>query len=297
MTALARQTDRAEWLDWRRRGIGASDAPAILGVSPYRTPLDVFLDKIGEAEEEPPNMAMRIGTAMEPAILDLFEQETGEKVERVQERAAHPQIPFVRATLDAICESGRVVEVKTTAFGRGLGEEVEDDLPESWIVQAQHQCLAHEAEQITFAVLIGGRDFRIYEVRRDQEFIDLMLATEIMFWRMVEGRVMPPPTMPRDRRHDARLFGRCEGEIELPPEALMDVEALEAAREARKAADQTIDRLKSGLIHHLGTHASGTLPDGRIVTKRLVRVEEQIVTRKAYEYLDLRVKTPKGGRR
>ena len=73
-------TDTAD----RRAGLGASDAPAALGLSPWKTPLELFLEKTGRAAPVEEKLSMRIGRALEPVVLRAFVDETGLAVTRQQ---------------------------------------------------------------------------------------------------------------------------------------------------------------------------------------------------------------------
>ena len=64
--------ERTEWLKRRRAGIGGSDVAAILGISPWKTALDVYHDKTGAAKDEPETENMRLGTALEQFVADRF---------------------------------------------------------------------------------------------------------------------------------------------------------------------------------------------------------------------------------
>ena len=95
--------DREEWLAKRRGFLGASDVAAVLGVSPWAGPLDVYLDKI-HAVEMQESRAMRRGHAMEPVIADWYAEETGREIQNLGATCfqIHPHIPFLGATLDRL---------------------------------------------------------------------------------------------------------------------------------------------------------------------------------------------------
>lgn len=70
-------TSREEWLNQRKKGVGGSDIAAICGHDPYRTPLDVYLDKVGESDPIEDNDFMKAGRYLEPVVADMFQDETG----------------------------------------------------------------------------------------------------------------------------------------------------------------------------------------------------------------------------
>jgi predicted phage-related endonuclease len=103
----------------RTQGLGGSDIPALLGFSPFRTPFDLYLEKIGGKDYEQ-NLSpekkriLGIGSELEDFVIKQFEEEHGAQVARRQERIVSTDHNFLWATIDGMCE-GSVVEVKTTA--------------------------------------------------------------------------------------------------------------------------------------------------------------------------------------
>ena len=80
-------TERQEWLERRRSGIGGSDVAPILGMSKWRTAYDVWLSKTAETpEEDRTTMPMLLGNVLEPEVLRLYEQQTGVSVRRSRDR-------------------------------------------------------------------------------------------------------------------------------------------------------------------------------------------------------------------
>lgn len=300
MSTATAATQRSSWLDWRRKGIGSSDMAAILGVSPFKTALDVYLDKIGEAPDEPATLQQRIGLALEPGVLKLYAEETGREVVDTQMGVMHDQHAFLRATLDAVMSDGkdhRVVEAKTVGGQRAgeLGDEGSDQVPEHWLTQVHHQmlCVGDDCEVVDIAALVRGTEFRIFTVERDAEFVRLIVDAGREFWARVQERRPPEPSLPADARHLPRIFGAGQGECELDPvtaeivagyeELGRDVERLRLHEAARK-------RMAAEIVAALGEHASGTLPDGRVVRRKHVSVAERTQTVKGYEFYRLSIK-------
>lgn len=101
------------------------------------------------------------------------------------------------ATVDAIGipPSGggpRPVEAKTTRWQKEWGEPETDQAPLPYVFQVQHQLAVTGYNEADIAVLIGGSDFRIYRVQRDEEIIKALIRVESEFWQCVENRVPPP---------------------------------------------------------------------------------------------------------
>jgi len=180
-----------EWKTRRKRGIGGSDAAAALGLSRWKSPLRLYLEKIGEIEEEPDNEAMYWGRVLEDVVVKAFEERTGKKTRRVNHMLIHPEYPFMLANIDRrIVGEKAILEVKTTA--QWNEEEWKgDEIPQEYIIQGQHYLAVTNYSKVYFAVLVGGRKLIIKELERDNELIDMIIEGEKKFWEMVENRTPP----------------------------------------------------------------------------------------------------------
>ena len=183
----------------RRLGIGASEAPVILGLSPWRTRLDLWLEKTGHGEPQAETLPMRVGTALEPVVLRAFEDERGVAVTDRQRRFVDPRLPWRWATVDGIAGSA-LVEAKTTGSADGWGEPGTDQVPPHYVAQVQHAMACAELEIAYIPVLIAARDFRVYEVRRDDTIIAAITDAEAEFWSRVQSGEAPPLQAPTDAR-------------------------------------------------------------------------------------------------
>jgi len=179
-------------MDNRKQYLGASESAAIVGLSRYRTPLDVWMEKVGQSEGQEETLAMKVGTALEPVVIGLFEEQTGEKVLDRQKQVLHPDHTFIRATLDGATQNA-VVEAKTTGSYEGWGEEGTDEVPVEYIIQTQVQMAVTGLEIAWIPVLIGRSDFRIYKVQKDADLINSIIEREVKFWDLVQTKTMPEP--------------------------------------------------------------------------------------------------------
>lgn len=284
---------KAEWLEARRGGIGASEAAAALGVDPRCSPLELYLRKVGDAPTVEQTEAMRWGLLLEPIVAREYEYRTGNAIVARQEFLRHPTLPLL-ATLDGRLADGSPVELKTVGQHRAADIGDGDELPETWLLQAHQQMVLADAGRCDFAILIGGQRLEIRTVERSERIVAAMMPGLVDFWRRVETRIPPAPGS-GDLKLMASLYPDAEGEIELGADALDLVNAWDAAKAHRKAADAEADHCRLELLRLLGPAAAGELPDGRLLTRRVVRMPEATITRKAYEYVDIRTKNRKGG--
>ena len=182
---------REQWLAVRQGGIGSSDAAGAVGLSPYKSPLELWLEKTGRkpADDLSQSEAVFWGSTLETIIANVYASRTGNKVRRVNAVLQHPDHSFMLANLDRAVGSEGVLEVKTA--GGHSAKFWEDGVPEHYQVQVIHQLAVTGKAWADVAVLIGGQDFRIYRIERDEAQIADLIARESAFWNQVESDIQP----------------------------------------------------------------------------------------------------------
>lgn len=188
--------DRAQWLEWRRSGIGASDVAAILGISPWASPWSIWADKVGllpHDDDHDDDDPREFGKRAEAMLAPWFEDRTGYHLAAQQAALTHAEIDHHLATLDGlVCDTEPAVnhlELWRLGFAQALGTgEIKTDFGSPWSeipphYQGQGQWQLHVTglDRVWFAVL-HGRRFRVYEMERDQADIDLIVARVDEFW-------------------------------------------------------------------------------------------------------------------
>ena len=178
-----------EWLAYRRQGIGCSDAPVIMRVSPWRSPLELWRIKLGLAVEEEQNDAMRRGVELEPIARALYEAEAGQIVEPAL--VVHREYEWLRASLDGITLDGMPIEIKCP--GRNAhNDALEGRIPDYYWPQVQHILLAVGVARLDY-VSFDGANIVIVPVDQDASYQRDLLAAELEFWRSVVNRIPPEP--------------------------------------------------------------------------------------------------------
>lgn len=259
---MSNQT-QAEWLAEHRHGIGGSDAAAVLNLSPWATPYDVWCAKVGEAAPPGPSREMTwIGVALEDAMRKEYALRAGQPI-LMPTLMRHSEIPWLIGTPDGRgMEDGRIVEIKTARHGAGWGEPGTDEIPLHYLVQVHHYLmLCPEAPFADVAVLIAGADFRIYRVERDASVEADLLAREAAFWRLVRERTPPPVT----RLSDAvRRWGRLSrpGAVVADQAAAEAIERLRERRDSLKEAEDAQDADKALVMAALGDAGDTLVDDG-----------------------------------
>lgn len=136
---------REDWLDYRRLGIGGSDAAAIMGLSPFATIRDLYFDKIGVTpviEEEEENwVAKEVGHRLEDLVAMIFAKKTGLEVFPVRKMFRHPLYPFMLADVDYFIRfpdgSIGILECKTCNYN-AKDKWADDGIPENYVLQVRH---------------------------------------------------------------------------------------------------------------------------------------------------------------
>lgn len=294
----------AEWLARRRTGMFSSDAAAACGVSPWGTPLEVWLSKVEPLADRRPTEAMVAGLALEPAVARLYELRFPGVELASPALVMHPDRPWMGASVDRIGDHGRIVELKTaSAYAADLwGEDGTDDVPEQYLVQVTHQMEVLRVDEADVAVLIGGQDFRVFPLRRNADLAARIVEVEEELWERVRTRRPPAPDWehPGTPALMARLALRCDPDAET---ALSEDLVHWADRYAElgqwvAAAKEERDGCKARLIHALGECGRGVLPDGRVVTA--ARVDRRAYEVEATSYVQFNLRAPrarKGGGR
>lgn len=264
-----RYSARQEWLEARKKGIGGSDAGAVLGFSPWVTPLQLWTDKVGRTPVDGSQDEVQLwGTKIEPLIRAHFaEQENASVVDFELAIFQHDVHPWMLASIDGLAlrldrqEIGPgVLECKNVYM---LKDEWTGGPPMHYYAQLQH-CLAVTGCQWgAFAVLVGGHKYVSFHVPRNDEFIDrILIPAEQEFWERVVERRQPPAGW-RDNSFIARAIPQTDSSDvfldELGEELTLQHQRLKVAA---KNVEAELDAVEVRLKELIGEHAEGVLPDG-----------------------------------
>lgn len=190
--ASTKNMTREQWLESRRHGIGGSDASAILGMNPYSSPLKVYLSKVSDDQEEESTEAMRQGTDLEQYVADRFCEETGKKVRKCSKILQHPKYDWMLANVDRmIVGEDAGLECKTTSpYSKFKFDEGEINPHYYW--QSMHYMAVTGAAKWYVAILVLGKSFHVFEIKRDEDAIASLIETEKWFWENNVMKKNPP---------------------------------------------------------------------------------------------------------
>lgn len=268
--------DRNEWLEVRKRGIGSSDAAAAVGLNPYKSQLELWMEKTGRAPEGEKQQGMDDprfwGTLLEPYVAVAYQQKTDRRVRKVNAVLRHPTYPFMLANIDREvvgCPDVQVLECKTAGeFGSRLWKE---GVPEYVQLQVQHQLAVTGKDAADVAVLLCGQKLEIHRILRDEEVIARLIVLESRFWRYVETNTPPPAdgseSAARALRH---LYQGNDTSLDFSANSgLCQVfDALAALRSELDAKEQLVEQLKQTLQQAMGDASKAVFANGIATYKR-----------------------------
>ena len=186
---------KEEWLTLRRQlGVGGSDASAVIGFNPYKSAYTLWAEKTGRIPEFEGNLITEVGSYLEEFVAKLFERETGKKVRRKNRMLINSDYPWAFADVDRLVVGEKaLLEIKTTNSFPIMKQVRSGEFPEQYYAQVVHYLAVSGLEKAYLAVLIGCRDFKIFELERDENEIAALMGAEEEFWHGYVKNDTPPP--------------------------------------------------------------------------------------------------------
>lgn len=266
-----------DWLEHRRRGIGGSDASVVCGVSRYKSPVELWMEKTGQIPGQEAGEAAYWGTQLEALVRAEFTKRTGIEVREEKVLLQSEEHPFMLANLDGVCEHPDygpcIFEAKTaSAYKAG---EWEDAIPDEYQLQIQHYMAVTGCQGTYIAALIGGNTFKWKFVRRDEELIDRLIELEAAFWDHV--REGTPPALDGSDASARFLSQRFpestpQSQIILPEEATALIRQYDDACAQLEMVTNRKQEAENRLKELLGDNEMGTAGE-RIITWKTVSQE------------------------
>ena len=185
IVADTKEMSRAEWLEFRRQGIGGSDAATVIGMNPWSSRYQLWADKKGLLPERPDTEAMRTGRDLEEYVAQRFQSQTGKKVRRLNAILRNIEYPWAIANIDRdIVGEDAGLECKTTS-DYSVKRYGSQDFPEKYYCQCMHYMAVTGAKKWYLAVLLlTSREVYIYELDRNQDEIDALMTAEREFYQV-----------------------------------------------------------------------------------------------------------------
>ncbi|WP_197328703.1 YqaJ viral recombinase family nuclease [Ralstonia syzygii] len=250
---------RNEFLTARQTGIGGSDIGAILGVSPFKTAVDVYLAKTRPNPSDERSELTYWGHAVEPIIINRFSEDHGINVVKPDAIARHADHQWMVANLDGIIPGDRpgVLEIKNVSqFGtKAWGAEGTDEVPLSYVAQVAWYMAVMGYDYGVIAALFGGNDYREFRVERDAELEAMLINTGRDFW--LNHVITGTPPEAKTASDVLRLFKRDDGSATEADDELFDLcEQLKTAKAEGKRVEGDIDLIETKIKARMGDAAT-----------------------------------------
>lgn len=268
-------------------GIGASEISSVVGLNPYRSRHELWEEKVGERAPFDGNEATEWGLLTEPAIRKAYELKTGARLIVPPGSLFHPEIPFARATPDAIVVNdnapamvpgfenhvparwwAHLLQLKNTGYWPG---KAWDQGPPDWVVlQEQWEMFVVSAQpdappidRADVAACIGGGFPHFFTVHRDEKIVSDLVKAAHAFWRLVETRTPPDVDDSEACRSYWLRRARAGAELVVPYADAKDVadEYMRAWGDARRA-DRRLEAAKTAVARLCGEAAAGGVEAG-----------------------------------
>ena len=267
----------ADWLEYRKQGIGGSDASVVCGINRYKSPVELWMEKTDQMPSQEAGEAAYWGTQLEPFVRAEFTKRTGIEVIHTMQLLQSEEHPFMLANLDGICDVpdvGKCIfEAKTASAYKA--SEWEDTIPDEYMLQVQHYMAVTGYRGTYIAALIGGNSFKWKFVERDEELISMLIELESAFWNHVQDGTPPPldgsdayAKFLAERFHDSIP----KSHITLPDTAADLLSQYDEACEELEIVTERKQKAENLLKEMMGENEVGTTGD-RIVTWKSVSQE------------------------
>lgn len=248
----------ADWLEYRRKGIGGSDAATVLGLSPFCTTRDLYYDKAGikpAIEEEQNWVAKEVGHLLEDLVARIFSRKTGLRVYAVKKMFSHPDHPFMLADVDYFVElpdgETGILECKTTNYN-AQEKWADGTVPVNYELQGRHYMAVMNINTVFFACLYGNNENEFIYRRMDRDLdyeADLIEQERYFWWEYVMAGVEPPYTESGDLVLDSirRHYGNADSSasaVKLDTTYAKSIERYLSLREEKLALENKAKKLE-----------------------------------------------------
>lgn len=249
-----------EQIEIRKRTVGASESAAALGLSKWKTSVEVYMEKIGMAPMQEDSDAMYWGREFEEPIAKRYEKETGKEL-RSHETVTGDKYPFMSCNLDRwivddnaetfYLKAKAAVECKNVGyFSDEWGIPGTDEIPTDYLIQVAHQAIVCDLDYVDIAVLGNRYDFRIYRYNRNPKLEEKIIEGLRKFWYENVLKEIPPE--PKTISDLTLMPKKEESPLSADSEFLMLHESYQQLKEQEKHIDKRIEDLKFDILKRMG---------------------------------------------
>lgn len=264
---IERYESREAWLDARRRGLGASDAAVVLGLSRWQSPYGLWVDKTEPLVADEMDEIARWGLLLEPVICEELNRRIGTRREvcRIAQNTIYrsTERPHLHYSPDAETDSGEPCQLKTAHFAQAAIWK--NKVPIAYVCNMQHEMYVSGADCGFIAVLKDGYEFAWHRVVRNERFLSRMLPRLDAFWGNHVLKRQPPPLDFSDatRRAIGRFYPADDSTtVDLPDDSGNWIEEKQRLDAEIKERQQKVDLIENRIRAAIGTASYGRLWDG-----------------------------------
>lgn len=256
---------RIDWLKARQSGIGGSEIAAIVGLNQYTTPMQVWESKVNPVIDDETSEPAYWGITLEDVVAKEYAKRTGRKIQRINTQMRHPEHDFAIGNIDRAVinpdisgivrwkngklTTDRLLECKTANgfMAKQWGESGSDYVPDAYLIQCQWYMGVTGASICDLAVLIGGQDFRIYTINRDDDLINDLLLQGAAFWELVQSRTEPDPV---NYPECVKKWAKSDPALSVQADDLLvdDLEKIQSIKAQVKELEAQEDALKARVL-------------------------------------------------
>ena len=281
--------------------IGGSEIGAVLGLSRWASPLDVWNRKMRKTGETEATEPMRWGTLLEDTVAREWASRTGKHAWKCNKTFLHDTLPLSANVDRLVCpDTGKrprpyaagkffpgteLLEVKTSRSDHGWGDDGSEVIPMVYAAQGQQYLGIPGLDVCNVAVLIGGSTLKTYRIARDDRVINRMFELAGQWWQTHVATGNPPA--PRTAAEVEQLFPGSEPrEVIAPAEVVVRVTRMATIKSEIKDRKTEFELLKTSVCETMKDADTLVLPDGQpIVTWKLAKPAAVLDRKKLEERL------------
>lgn len=252
-----------QWHEVRSKGIGGSDIGTILGLNPWESAYTLFHKRLGNIEDSVTNnWAIRFGNAFEQPILDLYAEEHPEETLYNTGTYVNNDSQWMHANPDALAKvdgEWKIIEVKTARAGW-------TELPPHYEAQVMWYMMVTGIRKATL-VAVAGMTWQEFNIEYDEFMANAYKEKAFRFWEAYMAQVAPDwdgskSTYETERRLNSSIE---DTDVDIPVELY---HLLQNGMEILKQAESDVNKIKSQILHHMGTARYGHVDGQRVVSRQ-----------------------------
>ena len=276
MITKVKTSGHQEWLDLRSQYIGGSDAAAVLGLNPYKSPYALWAEKSGRVPPFGGSIATRVGTQLEGFVAKLYEEQTGNAVRNDNATYLNDTYPWACANIDRRITGKKAgLEIKTTNDYGKIKRLRDGKIPNDWLCQMTHYMAVTGWNRWDLAALAENRNLYVLTMERNEDDIFALMQAENEFWQCVQSNTAPGvdgSQSTTDAIEQMYPGGDVDTSIALDPVA-SELENLVRLKTDRKKLDTRIKESENAVKAYMGDNISGAYGSISVSWKSVSRSE------------------------